>query len=43
KFVRRFTRIEALLAERGRTPEQSTLEEMDALWDQAKAEEKKDR
>jgi len=41
KFVRRFTRIEALLAEQGKTPEASTLEEMDALWDQAKAEEKK--
>lgn len=41
KFVRRFTRIEALLAERGKTPEASTLEKMDALWNQAKAEEKK--
>lgn len=40
KFERRFRRIEALLAARGRTPEQSTLEEMDTLWDQAKAEEK---
>jgi ATP diphosphatase len=28
------------LAERGKTPSQSTLEEMDALWDEAKAEEK---
>ncbi|MEO6697595.1 MAG: MazG nucleotide pyrophosphohydrolase domain-containing protein [Gammaproteobacteria bacterium] len=41
KFERRFRRIEALLGERGRRPEQSTLEEMDALWDQAKSEEKK--
>ncbi len=40
KFERRFRRIEALLAEDGRTPEQSTLEEMDALWDRAKAEER---
>lgn len=40
KFERRFRRIEALLAERGRTPEQTTLEEMDALWDKAKEEEK---
>ena len=40
KFERRFRRIEALLAARGRRPEQSTLEEMDTLWDQAKAEEK---
>lgn len=40
KFTRRFERIEALLAEEGRSPEGSTLEEMDALWDRAKAEER---
>ncbi len=40
KFTRRFQRVEALLAERGRTPGQSTLEEMDSLWDQVKAEER---
>ncbi len=40
KFTRRFARIEALLAERGKTPADSTLDEMDALWDAAKAEEK---
>lgn len=40
KFERRFRRIEALLAERGRKPEQSTLEEMDALWSHAKSEER---
>ncbi|WP_309603820.1 nucleoside triphosphate pyrophosphohydrolase [Phenylobacterium sp.] len=40
KFVRRFQYIEARLAERGRTPEQSDLAEMDALWDQAKAAER---
>lgn len=40
KFERRFRRVEALLAERGSKPEASTLEEMDSLWDQAKAEEK---
>ena len=40
KFVRRFQRIEALLAADGRTPSQSTLAEMDRLWDQAKAEER---
>lgn len=39
KFARRFRRIEELLAQRGRTPQESTLEEMDALWDQAKSEE----
>ncbi len=37
KFVRRFRYIEARLAERGRTPDQSDLAEMDALWDEAKA------
>ncbi len=39
KFERRFRRIEALLAERGKTPGDSSLEEMDGLWDQAKAKE----
>jgi len=39
KFIRRFRRIEELLAALGRTPAQSTLAEMDRLWDQAKAEE----
>ena len=40
KFIRRFGRIEELLAAQGRTPAQSTLAEMDRLWDQAKAEER---
>ena len=40
KFTRRFARIEALLAQDGRTPEQSDLAEMDALWNRAKAEDK---
>jgi MazG family protein len=40
KFVRRFQYIEKALAERGRTPEQSNLAEMDALWDEAKAAER---
>ena len=39
KFSRRFGHVEARLAERGRTPEASTLDEMDALWDEAKARE----
>lgn len=38
KFERRFRRVEALLKDRGRTPEQSTLPEMDALWTIAKEE-----
>ncbi|MBD3765845.1 MAG: nucleoside triphosphate pyrophosphohydrolase [Rhodobacterales bacterium] len=40
KFTRRFARIEAWLAETGRRPADSTLEEMDALWTRAKAEER---
>ena len=40
KFERRFRRIEALLAKTGRKPDQSTLEEMDRLWDAVKAEER---
>lgn len=40
KFVRRFGHIETRLAERGSNPAQSTLEEMDALWDEAKFLEK---
>jgi MazG family protein len=41
KFVRRFRKIEAWLAESGRRPEDSNLEEMDALWNRARAEDKK--
>ena len=40
KFARRFRCIEARLAERGRTPAQSDLAEMDALWDEAKRAER---
>ncbi len=40
KFVRRFENIEAALAAQGRTLKDSTLEEMDALWDAAKVAEK---
>lgn len=40
KFVRRFGFIEHALAQRGKTPEQSDLSEMDALWDAAKAAER---
>ncbi len=40
KFLRRFASIESALAARGKTPEQSTLAEMDALWDAAKHAEK---
>lgn len=41
KFVRRFGFIEAELAKTGRTPELSNLGEMDALWDAAKAAERR--
>jgi MazG family protein len=37
KFTRRFRYIEAQLAKRGSSPDQSNLAEMDALWDEAKA------
>jgi ATP diphosphatase len=40
KFTRRFEKIEAWLAEAGKTPAMSDLAEMDALWNRAKAEEK---
>ncbi len=40
KFDRRFRRIEALLAAAGRTPAEATLAEMEALWVQAKNEER---
>jgi nucleoside triphosphate diphosphatase len=39
KFERRFAAIERALAARGKTPQQATLAEMDALWDEAKAAE----
>ena len=40
KFERRFGRVEALLAARGKRPEDSDLSEMDALWTTAKEEER---
>lgn len=40
KFERRFAAIESALALRGKTPSQATLAEMDALWDEAKAQER---
>lgn len=41
KFVRRFEHIEQQLAASGRRPEDSDLAEMDALWNQAKENERK--
>ena len=40
KFSDRFGKVEAKLAQRGKTPAESTLGEMDALWDEAKREER---
>jgi nucleoside triphosphate diphosphatase len=39
KFERRFASIEKALAARGKAPQDSTLAEMDALWDAAKRSE----
>jgi nucleoside triphosphate diphosphatase len=39
KFERRFTGIERALAAGGKKPQDATLAEMDALWDEAKARE----
>jgi len=40
KFERRFGSIERALAAHGKSPKDSTLAEMDALWDEAKAAER---
>jgi MazG family protein len=40
KFVRRFQAIEAALAARGKTPGQSDLAEMDAIWNEIRAADK---
>ncbi len=40
KFTRRFNAVEAALKAEGKTPQDSNLAEMDALWDAAKAAEK---
>jgi nucleoside triphosphate diphosphatase len=41
KFERRFAAIERALAAKGTTPGEATLAEMDKLWDEAKAEERR--
>ena len=40
KFTKRFAYLEASLAEQGRTPAESTLAEMDGLWDEIKSKER---
>jgi ATP diphosphatase len=39
KFERRFSAIERALSARGKAPQDATLAEMDALWNEAKAQE----
>ena len=39
KFLKRFKYIEQKLSDLGKTPDQSTLDEMDALWNQSKINE----
>lgn len=41
KFLARFTQVEALASERGIDMKTSTLEELDALWDEVKANSRK--
>jgi ATP diphosphatase len=43
KFTRRFAYIERRLSEMGKTPEESSLEEMDALWNEVRAKDKAER
>ena len=38
KFIRRFEGVESKLAAIGKTPSDSTLQEMDTLWDEVKLE-----
>jgi nucleoside triphosphate diphosphatase len=40
KFKRRFQWMEKRLRESGRAPDQAGMEELEALWQQAKSEEK---
>jgi ATP diphosphatase len=40
KFERRFRRIEALLAAENRRPDDADLEDLEALWNQTKTEER---
>jgi len=40
KFMRRFGEVVSLLADRGKSPEQSDLAEMDRMWDEVKRNEK---
>ena len=41
RFQQRFEYVEDRLTDRGKTPQTSTLEEMDALWNDAKKSERR--
>jgi tetrapyrrole methylase family protein/MazG family protein len=43
RFQKRFTHIEQRLRERGKAPEQASLEEMDELWEEAKRQEREEK
>lgn len=43
KFTRRFESVETKLAERGKSPSDSNLDEMDALWDAVKTDERSNK
>jgi tetrapyrrole methylase family protein / MazG family protein len=43
KFIERFNHVESQLRQAGKSPDQSTLQEMDRLWDEAKALERRGR
>ena len=43
KFIERFNYVESQLRQAGKTPDQSTFDEMDRLWDEAKAREGRGR
>ncbi|MBI2992261.1 MAG: hypothetical protein HYY47_09055 [Deltaproteobacteria bacterium] len=41
RFLKRFSHIETRLRQRGKSPAESSLEEMDALWEEAKRMERR--
>jgi nucleoside triphosphate diphosphatase len=43
RFMQRFRQVEIELRRRGKTPEVSTLEEMDHIWNEAKKQQRKSR
>ena len=43
RFIQRFHQVEMELRRRGKTPEVSTLEEMDQIWNEAKKQQRKTR